>query len=85
MCLCFICVDSNLGTIITGYGCDYDKSNNIVDELKGKQDSRQRGTNKNGKLSAEVDERLSMIDQKMSLILEHLDKSKVDSVVMEDR
>ena len=82
MCLCFMCVDSNLGTIITGYGCDYDQSNEIVHELKARARDQQAAQQLQ---SSQVDARLSVIEEKLSLVLQHIDNTKVEPAAMEDR
>jgi hypothetical protein len=67
---CFVCVDSNLGTIIPSFGCDRDAVECIVKELNARVvnrgDAAQLGISK--QIIAKVDS----IDKKMDCIVKHL-------------
>jgi hypothetical protein len=67
---CFVCVDSNLGTIIPSFGCDRDAVECIVKELNARVvnrgDAAQLGISK--QIIAKVDS----IDEKIDCIVKHL-------------
>lgn len=70
LCCCFVCVDSNLGTIIPSFGCDRDAVNCIVQELNERVASR--GDAAQVLTSLKVAARTNEINEKMELIAQHL-------------
>lgn len=62
-CFCLVCVDSELGTIMPGWGCDRNTADRVVKELRGRQ---QQG--KINQLSRQILERSTSIERKMEIL-----------------
>jgi hypothetical protein len=75
-CCCFVCIDSNLGTLMPSFGCDRDATNFIVHELNARMASR--GDAAQIQMAKDVVARTSEINEKMELITKHLTDKNID-------
>jgi hypothetical protein len=69
-CCCFVCVDSNLGTIIPSFGCDRDAVNCIISELRERV--VKRGDAAQLEISKLVVAKTIEINDKIDIIARHL-------------
>jgi hypothetical protein len=87
MCCCFVCVDSDLGTLIPSYGCDRDAVNCIANAL------RERISNQEEAAFASavnhVHDQTSSIHGKVDALLQHImssnDETSTLAMTMVDR
>jgi hypothetical protein len=85
-CCCFVCVDSNIGTLIPSYGCDRDAVNFIVSELNELLSNRGGSA-----LTTALDEVVVQTDEihtKTGLIARHMKieiPESTSSLIMDDR
>ena len=73
-CCCFVCVDSNIGTLMPSFGCDRDNVNYIVAQLQARIHAH--GDQVQADLQAEVMQKVATVEEKMVLIHEHFAKVK---------
>ena len=82
--LCFVCVDSNLGTIMSGWGCDEKNSDQLVDALRERMEHR--GDTLQIKLAEKILQKTNDINEKLDLLKKHLDLEDAPTkVAMEGR
>jgi hypothetical protein len=79
---CFVCVDSNLDTIMSGWGCDTNKAEIIVAALKERL--RNRGDTIQVQLAEKINMKTFEINEKVDVLMKHL-KSAPEPIVMKDR
>ena len=65
-CCCFVCVDSNLGTIMPSFGCDRDAVDAIVRGLNERV--KRRGDSAQIKLSERIAAKAAVVEEKMDAI-----------------
>ncbi|GKY96153.1 hypothetical protein MPSEU_000575300 [Mayamaea pseudoterrestris] len=82
-CLCCVSVESALGAISPGCGCDERRVDEIVLELKHRM--RQRGDAAQVRMAEATLDRLEQVDAKLDAILERLAIHVPLSMSMEDR
>jgi hypothetical protein len=75
-CCCFVCVDSNLGTIIPSFGCDRDAVNCIISELRERV--VKRGDAAQLEISKLVVAKTIEINDKMDIIARHLTGNQLE-------
>jgi hypothetical protein len=69
-CCCFVCVDSDFGTIVPGMGCDSDAAEEIVQELQCRITSR--GDPAHQLRQEATLRRIKFIESKLDRIVQHL-------------
>lgn len=67
---CFVCLDSNLGTIMTGWGCDHDQIDLLVQSLKERID--QRGDITHTIVSDQIHEKTIAVNNKLDQVMLHI-------------
>lgn len=72
-CCWLVCLDSNVGTIIPGFGCDTESVYAIAGDLEERMTAR--GDTAQIQLNDRVEERAREIEEKMDLIVKHLTAS----------
>lgn len=79
---CFVCFDSNLGTVMTGWGCDSENADLFVRCMKERINDR--GDAAQAILSDQIIERSMSVNQKLDRVMLHIgmNPSKFE---MEDR
>jgi hypothetical protein len=74
---CFVCVDSNLGTIMSGWGCDSEKAKELANALKERM--RSRGDTQQILLIEKILHKTNDINEKVDLLKKHLDLDNIAS------
>jgi len=77
-CCCFICVDSNLGTIMPSFGCDREHVNYIVAQLQERSKAHVDDRRRN--LQDAVVHRAASIHEKTELLNRYLEKAKKSQI-----
>lgn len=79
---CFVCFDSSLGTIMTGWGCDNDKADMFVSCMKERINDR--GDGAHAILSDQILEKSIAVNQKIDQLMAHIGMNPL-KLEMEDR
>lgn len=82
---CFVCVDSNLGTILSGCGCNTKAANTLVEALKERM--MNRGDTKQIQLNEKILQKTNEINEKVDLLKKHFDFDSIapTTTSMDDR
>lgn len=81
-CFCCVAATSSFGEISPGCGCEQEAVDEIVEELKSRQ--RGRGDTAQIQRTEQINQRLSEMDEKLDLIMQHLNITP-QSLRMTDR
>ena len=69
-CCCFVCFDSDFGTLMTGWGCDNKKADLFVRCMKERMTDR--GDAAQAILSDQITERSISVNQKLDRLMAHI-------------
>lgn len=81
-CCCFVCIDSSIGTIIPGWGCNSEVADAIAEELNSRVSARGGATQL--ERSEETLQRIQAMASKLDIIMVHLANAP-QPVSMDDR
>jgi hypothetical protein len=72
-CFCLVCVDSKLGTILPGNGCDRDTCNIIAQTLRDRQQQQGDGAAATSRwINRQMVDRTVALERKIDVILDHI-------------
>jgi hypothetical protein len=71
-CFCLVCVDSELGTILPGNGCDRDTCNIIAQTLRDRQQQGDGAAATSRWVNRQMVDRTEALERKIDVILDHI-------------
>lgn len=87
MCCCFVCVDSDIGTLMPSYGCDRDAVNCIANELRERISNH--GETALTTVVNRIHDQTNCIHAKADFLLQHIvnstDEASTSAMTMDDR